>query len=412
MLKLKKFIIVICLVVMSVFVTSCTTTTQDIIVKIHNEITNKVVDYQNITITGMENAVKETIESVGRAVVGISAKEVSYVGVGLNKVESHDTVAIGSGVIYKREEILNEAGVCTNFKYYVITNKHVILDDNNEKSYVIYIYDGVEDVEIRATVVGYDPKVDIALLTFEYNVYIDPVEFGDHTELKKGNFVIAMGNPVGFTYYNSATFGIISGDIRYIKSDTDEDGVNDFVCEYVQHDASISPGNSGGGIFGLDGKLYGINTLKIVATYTEGVGLAIPSNIVKTIVTEYLEKGVEIVRPRLGCTGIPVNSLTPAVIYANGLKNIPNKIFEGASPYGIYVTENILPESTLATTEIEKDDIILTFDGIKIKTFDDISAKFNGLVEYKIGDEVEITYYDRSEDIIKIATIILKTASK
>lgn len=411
MTKFKKIIVVATLVFMSMFVSSCTQTT-GVTVEINNEITNKVVDYQNITITDMENAVKETIKAVSRAVIGISAKEISYVGVGFNKVESHDIVALGSGVIYKREEILNDAGICTNYKYYVITNKHVVLDDNDNDVYALYIYDGVEDVEIRATLIGYDPKVDVALLTFEYNVYIDPVEFGDTKDLEKGNFVLAIGNPVQYTYYNSVTYGIVSGDTRYIASDTDNDGVNDFICEYVQHDASISPGNSGGGLFGIDGKLYGINTLKIVATYSEGVGLAIPSNVVKTVVTEYLEKGVEIIRPRLGCTGIEVNSLTPAIIYSQGLKPIPTSIYSGQSPYGIYITENVLEGSTLSSTGIEKDDILLTFDGEKVKTFDKISAKMNGLVEYKIGDEVEITYYDRSANEIITATIILKTASK
>lgn len=415
MSKIRNIFVLIFISVLTLFTSSCELmqeTTEKVTVEITNEITNKVVDYTNITITDLENAVEETIEAVSRAVIGISVKEVSYVGTGFNKVESQDTVAIGSGVIYKREEIKNEEGVCTAYKYYVITNKHVVLDDDNNANYIIYVYDGVEDVEIKATLVGYDPKVDVALVTFEHSVYIDPVEFGDSNSIKKGNFVIAIGNPTGFEYYNSATYGIVSGGLRYMNSDTDNDGVNDFVCEYLQHDAAISPGNSGGGLFGIDGKLYGINTLKIVAANTENLGFAITSNVVKTIVTEYLEKGVEIVRPRLGCTGIAVKDLTPAIIYANGLKGIPESIYSGTTPFGIYVTDNIVPGASLSTTDIEKDDIILTFDGIKVKTFDVISSKLNSLVDYKLGDEVEITYYDRSANSIVTTTITLKTANK
>lgn len=416
MIKFRKLISFIFVAIISVFTTSCDLTdyktTEKVIVEITNEITNKVVDYKDITITDMENAVEETINAVSRAVIGISVKKISYVGSGFNKTQSEDLAALGSGVIYKREEILNSAGIITSYKYYVITNKHVVLDDDSTSNYVLYVYDGVEDVELKATLVGYDPKVDVALVTFEHNVYIEPVEFGDSNELKKGSFVIAIGNPTGYEYYNSATFGIVSSQLRYMNSDTDDDGVNDFVCEYVQHDAAISPGNSGGGLFGIDGKLYGINTLKIVAENTENLGFAITSNVVKTIVQEYLETGKEIVRPRLGCTGIAVKDLTPAVIYANNLKSIPESIYQGTSKYGIYVTDKISSTGSLASTGIEKDDIILTFDGEKIKDFDKISSKLNSLVDYKIGDEVVITYYDRSIGDIVTAKIILQTSSK
>ena len=130
-----------------------------------------------------------------------------------------------------------------------------------------------DDKEIKATLLGYDEKVDIAAFTFEFSKYIQPVEMADSKTLRKGSLVFAMGNPYGYEYYGSATMGIISNTERFVSTDTDGDEVTDFYCEYIQHDASINSGNSGGGLFTLDGKLIGINTMKLINGTIENINL-------------------------------------------------------------------------------------------------------------------------------------------
>lgn len=415
MKRIKRMLACSVIAVICFFSTSCTSLIEETIskvtVEITNEVTNKVVDYENITITDFESAIEETIKSVEKSVVGVTLKEKTYVTIEGEVVPSEDSIGLGSGVIYRREELPNKEG----FKYFAVTNRHVVTDDTASGELLIYVYDGYNDTEIPAKVVGYDEKVDVAVIEFEYTKYIDPVEFADSDQIKKGNFVVAMGNPKGYEYYSSATLGIISGDIRYLSEDTDGDNINDFLSLYIQHDAAINPGNSGGGLFTMDGKLVGINTMKLVTVSgadIDNMGFAIPSNVVKTIALEYIEKGVEIVRPRLGITTISVKDLTPAYIKEFDLKLVPEKLFLDGIKYGLYITDNLSAGCSFSNTGIEKHDILLEFDDEKIMNMDIVSAKLNSLVDYKIGDEINIKYYDRSADTIVTETVVLKAQSK
>lgn len=374
---------------------------------VNNQITNNVVDYNNITVEDLDQAVQVAADKVSQASIGVTSKAITKVG---NKtVETN--YSIGSGVIYKREEIKNSSGQLTNYLYYVITNRHVVTLDSADTEYTglnLYIYLGDLDIEVKAKLIGFDDKVDIALLTFEYSKYIDPVEIGDSDELKKGQMVIAVGNPDGYDYYGSVTFGVISGPERYVSTDTDGDNTTDFSAEYIQHDVAINPGNSGGGLFTLDGKLVGINTLKLVDQSIDNMGFAIPSNVVKSIVVDYIEKGIKIERPKLGVLGYEIRALSSAQIESSeDIISIPN-IYNGETPYGIYVGE-ISKGSTIAATNIEAHDIILSINGIKATRTHIINSKLNSLVDgFKIGETVLIEYYDRSSDSIKTIEVVLK----
>ncbi|MGI6770523.1 MAG: S1C family serine protease [Bacilli bacterium] len=362
--------------------------------QIKNNIINTVVEYQTMSIEDFQSAIEVAIDRVEDAVIGVTLKKGS------------DRVSIGSGVIYKREEIkiINEV---VNYKYYVITNRHVIKGDNPSETYNVSVYLGDEDKELPATVVGMDNKVDIALITFVHSRLINPVEFAGDEEIKKGSFAIAIGNPDGYDYYGSVTFGVVSSPLRYMNDDTDGDDVNDFSAEYLQHDVAINPGNSGGGLFNIYGQLIGINTLKLVNTDIDNMGFAIPHRVVKIIVTEYLEKGKTIVRPRLGVLGIEVRSLTEAVIESEQLKEIPD-IYGDEQQYGIYVS-GITENSSIDGSGIEIHDIILEVDDIKITRTNIITAKLNSLVDYQVGDEVTIKYYNRSTNSIKTTKVTLKS---
>ncbi len=362
--------------------------------QIKNNIINTVVDYQTMSIEDFQNAVEVAVDRVKDAVIGVTLKK------------GTDRVSIGSGVIYKREEIkiLDEV---VNYKYYVITNRHVVKGDNSNDNYNVSVYLGDEDKELPATVVGMDNKVDIALITFVHSRLINPVEFAGDEEIKKGSFAIAIGNPDGYDYYGSVTFGVVSSPLRYINDDTDGDDVNDYSAEYLQHDVAINPGNSGGGLFNIYGQLIGINTLKLVNTDIDNMGFAIPHRVVKIIMTEYLEKGKPIIRPRLGVLGIEVRSITESVIQRENLKEIPD-IYGDEQQYGIYVS-GITENGSIEGSGIEVDDIILEVDNIKITRTNIITAKLNSLVDYKVGDVVTIKYYDRSSNSIKTTNVTLKS---
>lgn len=399
-MKKKITSLLICLLLLFT-ITSCQLK-QNVKNNVENEITNRVVNYEEITIKDLENAVETAYERVENAVIGVCLKQVNTLDSG---VTSEDGLDIGSGVIYKAEEVI-EDGKLVNYKYFAITNRHVVIDSENELSGTtkVYVTLGEDGPEVEAKILGYDEKVDLALITFYHYTKIQPVEFADSNNLKKGSFVIAVGHPEGYTFYNSVTFGVVSGNARYISSDTDGDGVNDFVGKYIQHDAAINPGNSGGGLFTIEGKLVGMNTMKYSSVKVENMGFAITSNEIKYLLENYLEKEINIERPRLGLTGIQVKGLTPTMIQKLGLKSIPDIYTDSETRYGIYVTE-IMKDSSSDNSGISSDDIILEFNGNKIKTMTDLSIM---LSEQIVGNKVEITYYSRKNNKILSTTITLK----
>lgn len=403
--NIKRLFFTICLLFVCITFNSCAlknTTTNNIVNNVTNDITNKVVDYEEITITTMNDALQMAVERAEKAVVGVSLKSVTSMNNGGTSV---DSVSVGSGVIYKAEENY-DGDKLVNYTYYAITNRHVI-EETSIKNPKVYIYLGYEDVQVEATILGYDQKVDLACLKFNHTTFIDPVEFGDSESIKKGSLVIAIGNPEGFDYFGSATLGIVSSPLRYLSSDTDNDGMQDFNSSYIQHDASINPGNSGGGLFTIDGKLIGINTIKIVSSDVDNMGFAIPSNDVKYLIENYLEKGLTFNRPRLGVIGIEARVLTPSIIDAQGLKALPDIYELNKLPYGIYVTE-IISGGSISGSGVKAHDIILEFDGVKLTTNSAFSALVNTASKYQIGSSVEITYYSRSSNSILKTTITLK----
>ncbi len=372
--------------------------------KITNEITNKVVEYENIKVEDLQSAVVEAVKKVENAVIGVTCKGMISPGMGRPEVET--TLSTGSGVIYKREEI-KENNQLISYRYYVLTNRHVITDEDiADNKCNIYAYLEQEDQEFKANVVGYDTKVDIAVITFEHTRLIQPVVIAESASLEKGAFVIAIGNPYGYDYYGSATFGVVSGPNRYVSTDTDDDGIDDFYATYIQHDVAINSGNSGGGLFNIKGELVGINTLKLVVDNVENMGFAIPSDTINLLVEEYIEPGKEIIRARLGVLGMEVRSLTDYAIEENDLLPLPD-IYNGETPYGVYVSQTY-EDTTIASTPITEHDIILKVGGVKITRQYIINALLNSLVNFQVGDTVEIEYYSRVDGIVKTIDVVLK----
>jgi len=162
-----------------------------------NEITTTTVEYNDLTIEDVDSAITTAVKKVENAVIGVNVKVV----VNNNGKNVETDYSSGSGVIYKREEVKDGSKV-VNYKYYCITNAHVVNVDEISSRITkvnVYAYLGYDDVEILANVVNYDVKADIALLTFEHYSLIQPVIVGDSSKLEKGQLVFALGNPEGIS---------------------------------------------------------------------------------------------------------------------------------------------------------------------------------------------------------------------
>ncbi len=203
----------------------------------------------NLDLSSLNDKVTSTVEKVKDGVIGVS----NYLNGSLN--------GIGTGVIYKKVASGNK------YIYTMLTNYHVIDEATQVKAYI-----GNElEIEMNCNIIKTSESLDLAILTFEYSEELPVLEFSESNSYVKGDFVLAIGNPTGYDYYNSVTFGIIS----YVKRTmTNESAV------FIQHDAAINPGNSGGPLLNLDGKIIGINTLKIASVEVEGMGFAIDLEII------------------------------------------------------------------------------------------------------------------------------------
>ena len=137
------------------------------------------------------------------------------------------------------------------------------------------------------------------------------------------------------------------------------------------------------------------------------MGFAIPANIVKSLLENYLEQGKTIVRPRLGIVGIEVRNLSNAIIAQNQLKEIPTTIYGSVKPYGIYVTD-VTENGTMSQTSLQKDDIILAFEDEPLTQMTILTGKLNALTDYVVGSKVEIAYYSRRLNKIVTETVTLR----
>ena len=198
----------------------------------------------------------------------------------------------GSGVIYKKQ----------GDKAYIVTNHHVV--------------EGAQELEITfddgsktdGKVVGSDMWTDLAVIEIDAKLVKTVIDFGDSDALKRGETVIAIGNPLGLGFSGSVTVGVVSGKDRSIPIDFDEDGTVDWYADVLQTDAAINPGNSGGALINLAGQFIGINSMKISEATVEGIGLAIPINLAIPII-DHLEKHGEVNRPTMGVTLLDLRSI-------------------------------------------------------------------------------------------------------
>ena len=230
---------------------------------------------------------------------------------------------------------------------YVVTCNHVVADADEIK---VTLHEGDD---FKAEIVGRDPRTDLALLKFTCDKKLTTVPWGDSTKADVGQWLIAIGNPFGLS--STVTIGIISSTGRDIGArPTSRDGrFADYVDGYIQTDASINMGNSGGPMFNTNGEVIGISTAIFSPNGGNiGIGFGIPSDLAKQVIAQLREFG----KTKRGWLGVRIQLVTPEIASSLGLKK----------PWGALVGE-ISPKSPAAKAGVVTGDVILKFNGHDIK---------------------------------------------
>lgn len=286
-----------------------------------------------------------------------------------------ETASEGSGVIYKK----------SGDTAYIVTNNHVV---EGQKELQVVLADGTK---VTATLVGTDSYTDLAVLKISSSKVTTVATFGDSSALKVGEPAIAIGSPLGSEYANSVTEGIISSLNRQVTSTNDEgEAVN---INAIQTDAAINPGNSGGPLINIEGQVVGINSSKIASSSSsssgvsvEGMGFAIPSNDVVTIINQLEENG-KITRPALGISMYDLSSISSE--QQEEILKVPSTVTQGV------VILNVANGTPAEKAGLEKYDVITKIDGKDITSTTELRA---ALYAKTVGDTMKIAFYRESKE--------------
>jgi serine protease Do len=249
----------------------------------------------------------------------------------------------------------------------VVTNNHVIQDAED----IIVRVNG--DEEYKAKVVGADPLSDIAVLQLETKDKFTPVAFGDSDKARIGDWVIAIGNPFGLG--GTVTSGIISARNRSIGLSRYED--------YIQTDASINSGNSGGPLFDMNGDVIGINTAILGRNGSIGIGFSIPANSAKIVIDQLIEFG----ETKRGWLGVRIQDVTEEIAEVEKLDE----------PRGALVA-SVAENSPSEKAGIKAGDIILEFNGVKINQMKELPAI---VAKTKVGKNVKVKIWRNQRELTK-----------
>ncbi|MED1777500.1 serine protease HtrA [Bacillus subtilis] len=320
--------------------------------------------------------ISDMVEDLSPAIVGITnlqAQSNSSLFGSSSSDSNEDTESgSGSGVIFKKE----------NGKAYIITNNHVV---EGASSLKVSLYDGTE---VTAKLVGSDSLTDLAVLQISDDHVTKVANFGDSSDLRTGETVIAIGDPLGKDLSRTVTQGIVSGVDRTVSMST---SAGETSINVIQTDAAINPGNSGGPLLNTDGKIVGINSMKISEDDVEGIGFAIPSNDVKPIAEELLSKG-QIERPYIGVSMLDLEQVPQN--YQEGTLGL----FGSQLNKGVYIRE-VASGSPAEKAGLKAEDIII---GLKGKEIDTGSELRNILYkDAKIGDTVEVKILRNGKEMTK-----------
>ena len=268
--------------------------------------------------------------------------------------QQRQSSALGSGFI------IDEKGI-------VVTNNHVISDAKD----IIVRVNG--DKEFKANVIGADPLSDIAVLQLETKEKFVPAKFGNSDKARIGDWVIAIGNPFGLG--GTVTSGIISARNRSIGLSRYED--------YIQTDASINSGNSGGPLFDMNGNVIGINTAILGRNGSIGIGFSIPSNSARLVIDQLIEFG----ETKRGWLGVRIQDVTQEIADIEKLDK----------PRGALVA-SVADNSPSAKAGIIAGDIILEFNGKRIQQMKELPAI---VAKTEVGKNVKVKVWRDKKELIK-----------
>ncbi len=316
-----------------------------------------------VSLSNFSNTAVFAANKILPSIVGI---EVSYsvtsnsIGsfFGYSQPQTSTATATGSGII------ISEDG-------YIVTNNHVVDSSSSNSYYELSKATSIkiklnsdtygDDATYDATVVGQDSQTDLAVLKIE-KTGLTKAEFADSDQAVVGEFVMAVGSPLGLD--TTVTQGIISAVNREVESDGTK-----YTC--IQTDAAINSGNSGGALINSDGKVIGINTLKLSGTGVEGIGFAIPINSATDVISQ-LKDHQKVLRPYIGITGITLDEQTA--------KRYKLEV-------GVYI-KSVEDFSPAEKAGLKAGDVIVKADGKSITTMDELNEIKNA---HQIGDTITLT---------------------
>ncbi|MBO5105357.1 MAG: trypsin-like peptidase domain-containing protein [Clostridia bacterium] len=310
---------------------------------------------QNVTNITVDETVNSSVEAVakkaGPSIVGIrtTAAVTNFFG------GSTEATGEGSGIIYSKDG-------------YIITNYHVIesaVESTNSKVEVFLSND--TETAINATVIGYNIASDLAVVKVE-KTGLPAIQFADSDKLSVGQYAIAIGNPGGLEFIGSVSSGVISGLNRSVTIGTGN------TMSLIQTDAAINPGNSGGALVDIKGDLIGVNSVKLVSTGYEGMGFAIPSNTVKEICDNIIDKQND-PTPYLGIQISQSYSAEQLIALGYPAGAVVVSVNEGGPAY---------------ESQIQRGDIITEFNGVTIKDYKELE---NAIAQCKPGDSVTVKIF-------------------
>lgn len=320
---------------------------------------NKTADVIK-TLASDDANVATNIEETSQAVVGVINMQQQSIW-----TESQEA-GTGSGIIYKKE----------NGKAYIITNQHVVAGAKEVEIALNY-----EEERLNATVLGTDELTDLAVLEVDGDKITTVANMGSSKDLKVGETVMAIGNPLGMEFANTVTKGVVSGLNRSIDIDTNGDRQPDWVTEVIQTDAAINPGNSGGALVNENGAVIGINSMKIARQEVEGIGFAIPVDTALPIL-EQLEKDGEIKRPLIGISTAALSQVPPQ--YRSEIA-LPEDVKGGM------VVADVQNGSAADKAGLQQFDIITKINGNEITSILELRQFLYS--DATVGEKVEIEYY-------------------
>lgn len=234
---------------------------------------------------------------------------------------------------YKKPNALGSGFVIDAEKGYIVTNNHVIMDADEIK---VILHD---DTTLDAKLIGRDDKTDLAVLQVETDIKLDAAAWGDSDQMRVGDWIVAIGNPFGLG--GTVTTGIISARQRNINAGPYDD--------FLQTDASINRGNSGGPMFNLNGEVIGINTAIFSPSGgSVGIGFAIPSTLAQSVIKQLINYG----HTRRGWLGVQIQMVTDDIAESLGMKKV-----QGA------LISNITKDSPAEKAGIKAGDVMLSFNG-------------------------------------------------